>query len=173
MPSDCPGEMAESRPGANQTELAQWRTPSFIQESQARRNWETRFYLRRMFSAWKKEDSPPSRVEPVPMKIILRAAELCGRSAYEQATIDCIWRAFYFLLRPGEYAIYFLLRPGEYAKASGNAKHPFRLEDVECKIGHQHIFDVHLASVAQLLSATFISLTLITHPHHSKEWCQR
>ena len=108
------------------------------------------FRLRRMFSAWKKEDSPPSRVEPVPMIILLRAAELAaaGNSARDEATIDCIWMAFYFLLRPGEYA-----------NASGEAKHPFRLEDVECKIGHEHIFDVHLASVAQLLAATFISLT--------------
>jgi len=105
-----------------------------------------------MFSAWKKEDSPPSRVEPVPMIILLRAAELAaaaGNSARDQANIDCIWMAFYFLLRPGEYA-----------NASGEAKHPFRLEDVECKIGHERIFDFHLASVlAQLLAATFTSLT--------------
>jgi len=108
------------------------------------------FRLRQMFSAWKKEDSPPSRVEPVPMIILLRAAELAatGNSARDQATIDCIWMAFYLLLRPGEYV-----------NASGEAKHPFCLEDVECKIGHEHNFNVHLASVAQLLAATFISFT--------------
>jgi len=74
------------------------------------------------------------------MTILLRAAELAaaGNSARD---------------------FYFPLHPGEYANASGEAKHPFRLEDVECKIGHEHIFDVHLASVAQLLAATFISLT--------------
>jgi len=84
------------------------------------------------------------------MIILLRAAELAatGNSARDQATIDCIWMAFYFLLRPGEYA-----------NAWCEAKHPFRLEDVECKIGCNHIFDVHLASVAQLLASTFISLT--------------
>ena len=84
------------------------------------------------------------------MIILLRAAELAaaGNSASDPATIDCIWMAFYFLLRPGEYV-----------NASSEAKHPFRLEYVECKIGHEHIFDVHLASVAQLLAATFISLT--------------
>jgi len=108
------------------------------------------FCMRRMFSAWKKEDSPPYRVEPVPMIILLRAAELAaaGNSARDEAIIDCIWMAFYFLLRSGEYA-----------NASGEAKHTFRLEDVEYKIGHEHIFNVHLASVAQLLAATFISLT--------------
>jgi len=65
------------------------------------------FRLCQMFSAWKKEDSPPSRVEPVPIIILLRAAELAaaaGNSACDQATINCIWMAFYFLLRPGEYA---------------------------------------------------------------------
>ena len=41
-----------------------------------------------MFSAWKKEDSPPSRVEPVPMIILLRAAELAGNSAHDQATME-------------------------------------------------------------------------------------
>ena len=106
------------------------------------------FRLRPMLSTWKKEDSPPSRVKPIPMIILLRAAELAEKFARDQATIDCIWMTFYFLLCPGECA-----------NASGEAKHPFHLEDVECKIGHKHIFDVHLAFVAQLLAATFISLT--------------
>ena len=60
------------------------------------------FRLRRMYSAWTKEDDPPSRVEPVPMLILLRAAEFTGPSARDQATIDCIWMAFYYLLRPGD-----------------------------------------------------------------------
>jgi len=77
-----------------------------------------------MYSAWKKEDDPPSRVEPVLMLILLRAAELAGLSARDQATIDCIWMAFYFLLCPGEYV-----------NPSGDAKHPYRLEDVEFKVG--------------------------------------
>jgi hypothetical protein len=115
------------------------------------------FRLRRMYSAWKKEDDPPSRVEPVPMIILLRAAELCGSTARDEATMDCIWMAFYYLLRPGEYA-----------NASGDAKHPFCLADVELKIGLQHIFDVHLASVPQLLSATFTSLTFTTQKNGVK-----
>ena len=51
---------------------------------------------------------------------------------------------------------------------SGDAKHPFCLEDAEIKIGHQHIFDVHLATVAQLLSATFSSLTFTTQKNGVK-----
>jgi len=50
------------------------------------------------------------------MIILLRAAQLAGagNSARDQATIDCIWMAFYFLLLPGEYA-----------NASGEVKHLF------------------------------------------------
>jgi len=78
------------------------------------------------------------------MLILLRAAELAATGNHHRWHLD---------------GLLFLLRPGEYANASGEAKHPFCLEDVEYKIGHENIFDVHLASVAQLLAATFISLT--------------
>ena len=72
-----------------------------------------------MYSAWKKEDDPPARVEPVPMAILLRAAELAGPTLRDEATMDCIWIAFYFLLRPGEYS-----------NATGDAEHPFKLKMV-------------------------------------------
>ena len=98
-------------------------------------------------AAWKKLDDPPARVEPVPMVILLRAAALCTDCDRDNATIDCIWMAFYFLLRPGEYA-----------NASGDAKHQFRLCDVQYKIGHLHIFDAHLTTVQQCLASTFVSL---------------
>ena len=109
------------------------------------------FRLRRMYSAWEKLDDPPARVEPVPMIILLCAAELCTDCDRNNATIDCIWMAFYFLLHPGEYA-----------NASGDAKHPFRLCDVQYKIGHVHIFDAHLTTVQQCLASTFVSLTFST-----------
>ena len=56
------------------------------------------FWLTRMFSAWKKEDDPPTRVKPVPMSILLRAAELAGDNVRDKATMDCIWMVFYYLL---------------------------------------------------------------------------
>ena len=115
------------------------------------------FRLNRMYTAWKKVDSPPARVEPVPMSILLRAAELATPSVRDQATIDCIWMAFYFLLRPGEYA-----------NASGDAKHPFRLKDVEFKIGAQHFRNVIHHSAVQFLSATFVSLTFTTQKNGVK-----
>ena len=97
-----------------------------------------------MYSAWKKIDDPPARVEPVPMMILLCAAALCTDCDRDSATIDCVWMAFYFLLRPGEYANH----------ASGDAKHPFRLCDVQYAIGHLHIFDSHLTTVQQCLAGT-------------------
>ena len=115
------------------------------------------FRLTRMYSAWKKADSPPARVEPVPMVILLRAADLATPSVRDQATIDCIWMAFYFLLRPGEYA-----------NASGDAKHPFRLQDVEFKIGAQHFASVAHRTALQFLSSTFVSLTFTTQKNGVK-----
>ena len=57
-----------------------------------------------MNAAWKKEDDPPTRVEHVPMIILLRAHEMLdSTNEKDKATMDCIWMAFYFLLRPGEY----------------------------------------------------------------------
>ena len=109
------------------------------------------FRLNCMYSAWKKEDTPPSRVEPVPMSILLCAAELSTPSVRDQATIDCIWMAFYFLLRPGEYA-----------NATGDSKHPFCLKDMEFKIRAQHFATVIRHGPVQFLSVTFVSLTFTT-----------
>ena len=110
-----------------------------------------------MFSAWKKEDDPPARVEPIPMAILLRASELCGLTARDMATIDCIWIAFYYLLRPGEYA-----------NATGDAKHPFRLQDVGMKVGARSFHHAHLATPTQLLAATLCTLTFTTQKNGVK-----
>jgi hypothetical protein len=93
------------------------------------------------------------------MAILLRAEELAGSTGNprDRATLDCMWMAFYFLLRPGEYA-----------NASGDAKHPFRLEDVEFKIGTRHFADVMVATIPDLLSATFNSLTFSTQKNGVK-----
>ena len=96
-------------------------------------------------------DDPPARVEPILMLILLCAAELCTCCDHDMATINCIWMAFYFLLRPGEYAY-----------ASGDAKHPFRLCDVQYKIGNMHFFYAHLTTLQQCLASTFVSLTFST-----------
>jgi hypothetical protein len=110
-----------------------------------------------MFAAWTKEDDPVSRVEPIPMAILLRASELCTNTTRDKATIDCIWMAFYYLLRPGEYA-----------NATGDAKHPFRLQDVGMKIGARTFLFAHLATYDQLLAATLCTLTFTTQKNGIK-----
>ena len=84
------------------------------------------------------------------MAILMRAQQIIGGSPtpQDQAIMDCIWMAFYFLLRPGEYA-----------NSSGEAAHPFRLRDVEFKIGALHFANVMVATPIQLRSATLVSLT--------------
>ena len=115
------------------------------------------FRLRRMYAAWKKSDDPPARVEPVPMVILLRATELIGHTTQDRATIDCMWMGFYFLLRPGEYA-----------NASGDAKHPFRLQDVGMQIGARHFTQAYLAPIHQLSMATLVSLTFTSQKNGVK-----
>ena len=109
------------------------------------------FRLTRMFAAWKKEDDPPKCVKPVPMQLLLRAEELIGLQERDRATMDCIWMAFYYLLQPGEYA-----------NATGDAKHPFRLKDVQFKVGALHFHDTLTSTPAQLHATTYCSLTFTT-----------
>eukprot|EP00552_Chaetoceros_brevis_P001237 CAMPEP_0197738092 /NCGR_PEP_ID=MMETSP1435-20131217/12606_1 /TAXON_ID=426625 /ORGANISM="Chaetoceros brevis, Strain CCMP164" /LENGTH=80 /DNA_ID=CAMNT_0043326859 /DNA_START=17 /DNA_END=256 /DNA_ORIENTATION=+ len=78
------------------------------------------------------------------MSILLQASALCGPSNRDKATIDCLWVAFVFLLRPGEYA-----------NSSGDAKHPFCLQDVIMKIGDRSFKSAFTATYDQLLAATF------------------
>ena len=93
------------------------------------------------------------------MEILIRTEELAGSKGNprDRATLDCMWMAFYFLLQPGEYT-----------NASGDAKHPFRLEDVEFKIGTQHFSDVRTASIADLTAGTFTSIKFSTQKNGVK-----
>ena len=91
------------------------------------------------------------------MLIMICAAELCGDFNRDRAIINCIWMAFYFLLRPGEYA-----------NATDNAKHPFRMSDVKLNIGGLHIFNAYLATITQITSADFISLTFTYQENSTK-----
>ena len=65
-------------------------------------------------------------------------------------------------------AFYFLLRPGEYANSSGDAKHPFRLKDVGLKIGGRSFDSAMTATYDQLLAATFCTLTFTTQKNGIK-----
>jgi hypothetical protein len=62
--------------------------------------------LSSLFQAWKKADPPPTRVKPLPLQIVHGAFQLALLSGtpLALAAADCMVVAFYFLLRPGEYA---------------------------------------------------------------------
>ena len=82
------------------------------------------------------------------MIVLLQADKLCGENPRDQATMDCIWVAFYYLLRPGWYD-----------NASG---------DVSILLGDMHIKHAHLATLAQLQTANFTSLTFTTQKNGVK-----
>ncbi len=110
------------------------------------------FRLQRMVAAWKKKDSPPRRVKPVPIRVIRHIAYLarnCTPSAsnsFVVAVADMIIIAFFFLLRPGEYT------------DSNQESTPFRFCDVQLFIGQRRLDLLH-DSIALILEARFASLT--------------
>ena len=106
------------------------------------------FRITRMLKAYSKEDPPPNRVKPVPIPVIRRVMVVAIASAdpFNIALADMICIAFFFLLRPGEYAI------------STSESTPFELKDVQLFRGQRRL-DLNTALDAELLSATFASLT--------------
>jgi hypothetical protein len=111
------------------------------------------FRLRHMYAAWKKIDDPPTRVEPVPMSILLRAEDLSTSNSRDRERMDCMFVS-------GSPFIFFF--------NSCDALQPFRLVDVECKIGGEHIFDLRNATPRQLGAATGVLLTFATQKNGIK-----
>ena len=67
------------------------------------------FRLRALFRAMAKEDPPPTRVKPIPLQVLQQAQTTANTTAtmddsFEQAVMAMAWLAFFYLLRPGEYA---------------------------------------------------------------------
>jgi hypothetical protein len=151
-------EWAGFPPPVTQFELTWWQTPSL---TLARRTqWPTKetlaMYpvplpsvprLRQILNGFRKQDSAPSRVIPIPVQVLHRALAitLLQNTALSISATDLIWLAFFFLLRPGEYTI------------TGTAPHPFTLADVRLW-HHGTPIDPLTASPATLLSATFVIL---------------
>ena len=106
--------------------------------------------LSALFTAWKKADTPPTRVKPLPLQIVHGAFHVArlSPSPLAHAAADCMVVAFYFLLRPDEYA--------------GTPKHAaddlFRLQDLGLWIGNRRL-DVLTCPLPDLLAATFATLT--------------
>ena len=106
--------------------------------------------LSALFRAWKKADPPPSRVNSLPLQIVHGAFQLARLSPepVAAAAADCLVVAFYFLLRPGEYA----------GTPKGAADDLFRLQDLGLWIGSRRL-DVLTCPLPDLLAATFATLT--------------
>lgn len=101
-----------------------------------------------MISAWKKQDPPPNRVKPVPLRVI-HSISFIAQASFNPLVIaisDMIAIAFFFLLRPGEYT------------ATKSDTQPFDFKSVQLFVG-DHRLNLRTASVPTLLSATFASLT--------------
>ena len=110
------------------------------------------FRLTALFSAWKRQDAPPTRVRPLPLDVIATVAHLADAAGtpFDAAVADCLVVGFYFLLRPGEYT-----------GSPREADDLFRIQDVQCWIGNRRIEPL-LCSTPELHSVTFVSLTFMS-----------
>jgi hypothetical protein len=119
---------------------------------------EIDFRIRRQLRAYKKEDSPPSRVKPISIIIIgyiLDLAYGAERKDDEQAIADMIAIAFFFLLRPGEYT----------GTTTDDAY--FCMQDVSLYI-HQRRLDTMLVTYTELDSATSVAYTFTTQKNGTR-----
>jgi hypothetical protein len=109
---------------------------------------DTDFRLARLLSRYSKDDTPPWRVKPVPVHIVRMASNISLQSntACAHAIADMIILAFFFLLRPGEYAF-----------SSNSESTPFRICDVHL-IVNQRRLQWDTCSDADLDSTNFVAL---------------
>ena len=124
-----------------------------------RQTWsgKTDFRLQRQLAHYQKQDPPPNRVKPLPLQIIRQIMNiaLATPTPLHMATADMITIAFFFLLRPGEYT------------STPSDSKPFRLKDVQLRIGTRHL-NLATATDAQILNATFATLEFTTQKNGRK-----
>lgn len=107
------------------------------------------FRLASLLRAWQRTDEPPTRTKPIPLHVVSMAHQLvlAPGTASAHALADCLVLAYYFLLRPGEYA-------GTPVPGGDNL---FRLQDVS--LWHHSTPLDHLAGpIPALQDATFATL---------------
>ena len=113
-------------------------------------NGRTQFRLQRQLASYSRQDPPPIRVKPIPIRILLSilAQSHASNNPHTKAIGDMIALAFFFLLRPGEYT-------------SSSTTTPFTLGDTQLFIGRTRI-DLANAPDTDIAAATFASLTFTT-----------
>ena len=111
------------------------------------------FRLTSMYRAWQKEDSPPTRVKPLPLPVVAQVWALASADAspFAVATAECLVLGFFFLLRPGEYL-------GVPRTEHGPI---FRVQDVRLWIGDPALSTLDYPE-PDLLAATFVTFTFTT-----------
>jgi hypothetical protein len=108
------------------------------------------FRLKRTWTAWGKQDSPPNRVKPIPVSVLHQVMQIANNSPagchFMRAVADMVSLAFFFLLRPGEY--------------TGNKSDttPFRALDVVLYRSQDDPLDLRSCSEADMLNAVFCTL---------------
>ena len=113
---------------------------------------ELNFRLGRQMASYQKGDSPPTRVRPLPVRVVQALdTSAHGTTSINIAIGDLTW-----------VALFFLLRPGKYCKGGTNTtQHPFGIKDVLFFIGHQP-YNAVMASNAVLSQDDFVSLLFTT-----------
>ena len=113
--------------------------------------------LTRQLRGYLNQDPPPGRLKPIPIPILHCAHAIASTAgdAESLAAADMMWLAFFFLLRPGEYT------------GTSKRSHPFRIPDVGLWVNDTQI-QYPSASVADLSSVTFVSLTFVTQKNGNK-----
>ena len=81
---------------------------------------KTDFRLGRQLRSYMREDSPPTRVKPIPLLVIMDTCKRLQRGSTKDRFIaDLILMGFHYLLRPGEYC----------ASGIDSESTPFRMQD--------------------------------------------
>jgi hypothetical protein len=110
------------------------------------------FRIGRQLRAYKKEESPPKRVKPIPIIIILFILAQAYGQVRDEGSItiaDMITIAFFYLLRPGEYT----------GTTSDDAA--FRVEDIALYIQDRRL-DSMTATPAEMSAADSVAYTFTT-----------
>ena len=107
------------------------------------------YRLSQLIKGYKNIDPEPTRVKPVPISFVHHVCHVARQAnvVFDIAVADMITIGFYYLCRPGEYAL----------SSEENRSTPFRLRDVLFSAGARHL-STFAASFAELDSASFVKL---------------
>jgi len=116
--------------------------------------------ISQQFRCWRKQDAPPKRVHPIPVKLVtfllnLAYAHGVAPSPAKQALADIICIAFFFLLRSGDYT------------GTINDKAVFALDNVRVFLGTRLLNLEHLP-IQELEAVTSMSLYFTTQKNKRK-----